>query len=402
MISAFTQGNIDHFIYMSQPEGYIDSRYPDHVLRLNKALYGLKQSARIWYDTLKEVLLNKLDFKSLLAEGSIFINQSTSIILCVYVDDIAVIGPNQQTIKSFISNIKSNFNIKKLGLIKDYLGVDIDYRPQDGYLKLYQAKYINKILAKYGFKDLNPAKTPMDSKTKLEPNKGRAKASETYYFQMLIGSLLFLALACRPDITFAVIKLARFASNPSQDHVQAIKRVFRYLKGTVTLGIIYSSAYNSLYLQGYCDADYAGDLATAKSTTGYLFVLAGGPIIWKSKLQSILAQSSTESEYIAINTAAKELEFIRNILWELKVNIKAQERFPLYTDNNGALLLASNPVFHERTKHISVRFHYIRELINKGLLDLIHVPSKDQKADGLTKPLDTSLFLSFVKHLGLN
>jgi hypothetical protein len=402
MISAFTQGNIDYFIYMSQPEGYIDSRYPDHVLRLNKALYGLKQSARIWYDTLKEVLLNKLDFKSLLAEGSIFINQSTGIILCVYVDDIAVIGPNQQTIKSFISNIKRYFNIKKLGLIKNYLGVDIDYRPQDGYLKLYQAKYINKILAKYGFKDLNPAKTLMDSKAKLEPNKGRAKASETHYFQMFIGSLLFLALACRPDITFAVIKLARFASNPSQDHVQAIKRVFRYLKGTVTLGIIYSSAYNSLYLQGYCDADYAGDLATAKSTTGYLFVLAGGPIMWKSKLQSIVAQSSTESEYIAINTAAKELEFIRNILWELKVNIKTQERFPLYTDNNGALLLASNPVFHERTKHILVRFHYIRELINKGLLDLIHMPSKDQKADGLTKPLDTSLFLSFVKHLGLN
>jgi hypothetical protein len=130
-----------------------------------------------------------------------------------------VIGPNQQTIKSFISNFKYYFKIKELGLIKNYLGVDIDYRPQDGYLKFYQAKYINNILTKYSFKDLNPAKTSIDSKTKLEPNKGRAKTSEIYYFQILIGFLLFLVLAYRPDITFAVIKLARFASNPSQNHV---------------------------------------------------------------------------------------------------------------------------------------------------------------------------------------
>jgi hypothetical protein len=116
------------------------------------------------------------------------------------------------------------------------------------------------------------------------PNKNKAKTDKIYYFQILIGSLLFLALAYRPDITFAVIKLARFASNPNQDHVQAIKRVFRYLKGTVTLGIIYSSANQSFYLQGYCDTDYAGVITSAKSTTGYLFILAGGPIIWKSKL----------------------------------------------------------------------------------------------------------------------
>jgi hypothetical protein len=123
----------------------------------------------------------------------------------------------------------------------------------------------------------------MDPKAKLVPNENKAKANEIHYFQMLIGSLLFLALACRPDITFAVIKLARFASNPSQDHVQAIKRVFGYLKGTTSLGITYS-ANQSPYLQGYCDADYAGDTSTAKSTTRYIFILAGGPIMWKSKL----------------------------------------------------------------------------------------------------------------------
>ena len=242
----------------------------------------------------------------------------------------------------------------------------------------------------------------MDLKAKLVLNENKAKADEIHYYQMLIGSLLFLALASRPNITFVVIRLARFASNPSQDHLQAIKRVFGYLKGTITLGITYSLANQSPYLQGYCDADYAGDVSTAKSTTGYIFILAGGPIIWKSKLQSIVAQSSTESEYIAINTAAKELEFIRNILLELKIKIKTQERFPLYTDNNGALLLANNPVFHERTKHIVVRYHYIRQLINNSLLDLIHIAFKDQKANSLTKPLNTGLFNAFIKQLGLN
>jgi histidyl-tRNA synthetase len=141
-----------------------------------------------------------------------------------------------------ICRIADQIFFTNVDLIKDYLRVKIDYRPKDSYLKFYQAKYIKKILKKYGFQDLKPAKTPMDPKAKLVPNKNKAKTDEIYYFQILISFLLFLALACRPDITLVVIKLARFASNPSQDYVQAIKRVFRYLKGTVILGIIYSSA----------------------------------------------------------------------------------------------------------------------------------------------------------------
>ena len=194
-------------------------------------------------------------------------------------DDIAIIGPNQEAINSFINSIKSYFKIKELGLIKDYLSIKIDYRPKDGYLKLYQAKYIKKILRKYDFQDLKQAKTPIDPKAKLVPNENKAKANEIYYYQMLISSLLFLALASRPNITFIVIKLARFASNPSQNHVQAIKRVFGYLKGTITLRITYSLANQSPYLQGYYDIDYTGDISTAKSTTRYIFILARGPII---------------------------------------------------------------------------------------------------------------------------
>ena len=369
------------------------------MLKLNKALYGLKQSARIWYNTLKDVLLNKLGFKPLLAENSIFINRTTGIIITVYVDDLAIIGPSIEAIQSFIKEIKNHFKIKDLGLIKDYLSIQLDYKPEQGYLKLYMGKYITKILERFNFSNINPSQTPMDANIKLEPNKEQAKPETIKYFQQLIGSLLYLALACRPDITFAVIKLARFASNPSELHLNAIKKVFRYLKGTINLGIIYTKN-GASYIQGYCDADYAGDLAQAKSTTGYLLFLAGGVIMWKSKLQSIIAQSTTEAEYIAINAAAKEIAFIRALLEELK--LFTQNKIPLYTDNNGALLLANNPVYHERTKHISVKYHLIRDYINKGMLDLIFIPTNSQKADGMTKPLAKIKFNEFITHLNLN
>ena len=207
-------------------------------------------------------------------------------------------------------------------------------------------------------------------------------------------------MATRPDIAYSVILLARFASNPSLEHKNAVNNVFNYLSKTIDLGIIYTKDDNINYISGYCDADYAGDLSSAKSTSGYLFYLAKGPITWKSKLQTIIAQSTTEAEYIAINIAAKEAVYIRALLEEL--GLYKQNKLPLYTDNNGALLLANNPLFHERTKHIAVKYHYIRDLINKGILDLIYIPTKEQKADGLTKPLDKLKFREFIRMLNLD
>jgi hypothetical protein len=238
----------------------------------------------------------------------------------------------------------------------------------------------------------------MEAKTKLEPNPKQASAEDINYYQQLIGSLLFLALAVRADICFAVIKLARFASNPSETHFLAIKRIFRYLKGTAYLGIVYSKGDPS-YIQGYADADYAGDQLEAKSTTGYLLFIAGGVFMWKSKLQSIIAQSTTEAETVAINACGKELAFIKILLMEL--GLFRQSKLPLYCDNNGAILLAKNPIFHERTKHIKIKYYYIRQLINEGIIDLIFIPTKEQKADGLTKPLPNVGHQAFIAGLGL-
>lgn len=307
------------------------------------------------------------------------------------------------TIKAFTKDLKQFFNLKELGLIKDYLGIEINYDLEGQTLKLYQTKYIDKLLARFNMKDANTCTTPMDNRVKFEINNSQASKGDIKWFQAAIGGLLFLMLATRPDIAYCVITLARYASNPSIEHIMAVKRVFRYLKGTRYLGIVYSKQkkLNDLNIIGYCDADYAGDIASAKSTSGYIFYIANAPFMWKSKLQSIIAQSSTESEYIAINLAAKEAVFIINLMTELGF-YKEGYKLPIYTDNSGALQLAKNPVFHERTKHIAVRYHYIRDLINNGIIELIYIPTEDQKADGLTKPLGRKLFKGYLEHLGLN
>ena len=296
---------------------------------LNKALYSLKQSARIWYITLYNVLI-EMGFIMLKTENCIFINKESNIILYIYVDDLAVIGPNENIINTFINNIKKYFKVKNLGLIKDYLGIDIKYQPKNNYMKLSQERYINKLLIKYNMEDCNPAYTPMDPKIKLEPNKELATKEQIKWFQGLIGSLLYLMLATRVDIAYIVIKLSRYAINPSEIHIIAIKRILRYLKATINYGITYIIN-NTLsnYLIGYSDADYTGDINTAKSTSGYIFFMANGPISWKSKLQTIIAQSTTEAEYMAINAATKEAIYIKSVLEEL--GHYNQQKLPLYT-----------------------------------------------------------------------
>ncbi|CAL3962787.1 unnamed protein product [Diplocarpon coronariae] len=365
-------------IYIAPPNGIYTSKYSNKLLKLNKALYGLKKSARLWFITLKEVLIQKLGFTALLADSCILYNKKLNIIICVYVDDLALIGPNINLIKSFIKGLEEYFKLKDLGPIKDYLGINIEYNQE----KAGKLKNI-----------------PIEPKIKLEPNPNKATSNEITRFQQIIGSLLFLTLATRPDISYAVIKLARFASNPSENHIIAVKNLLRYLKGTKSLGLIYKNSPNK-YITGYCDADYAGDIGSAKSTTGYSFYLANCLFSWKSKLQSIIAQSTTEAEYMAINSAAKEAVYIKQILLELGFYI--QNKLPLYTDNNGALLLAKNPQFHERTKHIAVKYHYIRDLISKGEIDLIYINTLSQKADGFTKPLAKPQFVEFLKQLAIS
>ena len=344
-----------------------------------------------------------MGFISLKSKTCIFINKESNIIICLYVDDLAIIGPDKEVINNFINNIQVYFKVQNLGPIKDYLEIDINYNINQGYIKLSQAKYIIKLLIKYNMENCNPLYTPLDSKLKLEPNKETATIEQIKWFQGLIGALLYLTLSTRVDIAYAVIKLSRYAINPSNIHISVLKRILRYLKATINYSITYSSYNNpdnnpnNNYITGYTDSDYAGDINTSKSTNGYIFYLANGPISWKSKLQTIIVQNTTKAEYMAINAATKEAVYIKVLLEEL--GHYNQQKFPIYTDNNGALLLAKNPVFHERTKHIAVKYHYIKDLIDQDIIDLIYINTINQKADGLTKALDKAKFKGFLKHL---
>ncbi len=242
---------------------------------------------------------------------------------------------------------------------------------------------------------INPVAIPIETGFIRQKYNQIATTNDIKWYQQAIGSLLYAALLTRPDIAYIVNTLAKYSSNPGPEHIKAVKRIFRYLKGSLDYTITYNgNTTNSLYTKGYTDADYAGDKDEYKSTTGYIFYLANGPIAYSTKLQEVTAQSTTEAEYIALATATKEATFIKAILEEL--DYFQQSNIPIYSDNNGALLLAKNPTFHARSKHINVRYHLVRQKLADNTISIHYIPTNKQVADGLTKPLPRVKFKEFI------
>jgi phosphopantetheinyl transferase (holo-ACP synthase) len=311
------------------------------------------------------------------------------------VDNIAITGPDNDYISEIISKLSKRFAITDLGPITSYLGVEIKRTTDYKTTILSQKDYIIKVLKKFKMDKSNSVSTPIDIGFIRQKYDKTSSNEDTKWYQQAIGSLLYAALLTRPDIAYATSMLGRYASNPGPEHIKAVKRVFRYLKGSLNYSITYSGdTKTSLYITGYTDADYAGDKDEYKSTTGYIFYLANGPISYKSKLQPITAQSTTEAEYIALANATKEATYIKALITEL--GLYKQSNIPIYSDNNGAIQLAKNPAYHERSKHINVRYHLIRQKLADNTISIHYIPTKDQKADGLTKPLSKTRFKEFI------
>lgn len=242
--------------------------------------------------------------------------------------------------------------------------------------------------------------TPMEPGSYLMKAKDAADTQLIRRYQCAIGSLMYAMTQTRPDIAYAVSTLSQFAHNPDETHWKALKRVFRYIRGTLDVTIKYKSDTSGrLQLLGYSDSDWGGDLETRKSTSGYVFQLANGPVSWCSKRQKTVALSSCEAEYMALTETTKEAVWMRGLLQEL--GLKGFNSVAIRMDNQGAMALAKNPEFHARTKHIDIRHHYIREVESRGLIHLNYVPTADMAADGLTKPLSTVKFLRFIDLIGL-
>ncbi|UYV68298.1 hypothetical protein LAZ67_5003753 [Cordylochernes scorpioides] len=383
--TAFLNGELEKLVYLEQPEGY--KRDDNSCYRLHKSLYGLKQSSRNWNKKFTN-FLNSHNFKTSDADPCIFIgtHNDSNVILALYVDDGIILSKDKEAIAIIMDELEHAFEITS-GSVNFFVGLQIEQSEDRASIFIHQSSYIDKILSKFNMADCIPASVPMDPSVILTkqdcPTPEQKEKMPKFPFREAVGSLMFASCVSRPDITYAVSQVSKFLEYPGPAHCTTVKNIFRYLKGTPHMGILFTGQDQ---LVGYSDSDFARDVDSRKSTTGYAFMMNGGTVSWASQRQPIIALSTTESEYIA----ACELIWIRRLLQGIGCDITKETE--LYIDNQAALKLVETPVFHKRTKHIDVRYHFIRSKHEEGELKVHHVCSSEQLPDIMTKPLPRNQF----------
>jgi hypothetical protein len=393
--NAFLQGDLDEVVYMDVPLGL--RRQGEHmVCRLNKSLYGLKQASRNWFAKFS-CAIQKAGFIQSKADYSLFTksDSNTFTAVLIYVDDIIVTGNNAQAIKSLKDFLFQQFHIKDLGDLKYFLGIEVS-RSKKG-IFISQRKYALDILSDVGLLGSRPTTFPMETYLKLSPDEGDPLHDPTKY-RRLVGRLIYLTVT-RPDLVYSVQILSQFMQNPRKPHWEAALRVLRFIKGNVGQGLFFPSS-NDVILKAYCDSDWASCETTRRSISGFCVFLGDALISWKSKKQTTVARSSAEAEYRAMAATCLEITWLRYILQDLK--IPQSKPASLFCDNQAALHIAKNPVFHERTKHIEIDCHIVREKLQAGVIAPSYVQSRSQLADILTKPLGKEQFQYLSGKLGLH
>uniref|UniRef100_A0A2N9HY47 Integrase catalytic domain-containing protein n=1 Tax=Fagus sylvatica TaxID=28930 RepID=A0A2N9HY47_FAGSY len=350
--NAFLHGELDREIYMIQPMGFQNQDHPEYVCKLRKALYGLKQAPRAWYGKIAE-FLTQSGYSVTPADTSLFVkaNEGKLAIVLVYVDDLVITGDDEEEILRTKENLSVRFQMKELGQLKHFLGLEVD-RTREG-IFLCQQKYSKDLLKRFGMLECKPISKPMEPNAKMCAHEGKDLEDATMYRQ-LVGSLIYLTLT-RPDISYAVSVMSRYMQNPKKPHLEAVRRILRYVKSTIDYGLLYKKG-EDCKLVGYCDADYAGDHDTRRSTTGYVFKLGSGTISWCSKRQPTVSLSTTEAEYRAAAMAAQESTWLMQLMRDLHQPI--DYAVSLHCDNQSAIRLAENPEFHARTKHVEITGEY--------------------------------------------
>ncbi|KAJ4702464.1 Retrovirus-related Pol polyprotein from transposon TNT 1-94 [Melia azedarach] len=317
--NAFLQGTLSDRVFIQQPQGFVDSQYPSHVCQLHKAIYGLRQAPRAWYNELRSFLLG-YGFINSKSDTSLFIYTSGTCImyLLVYVDDILLTGNHNSMLRTFTTRLSNRFSLKDLGKLNYFLGVET-IRTSTG-LFLSQQRYILDLLQRTNMHEAKEVSIPLSSSETLKLDDGSLRHYPTEYRQVL-GSLHYLSLS-RPDVSYAVNRLAQFMHRPTSIHWLAVKRVLRYLKGTSHYGVFISTA-SPITLHAFADADWAGDPDTRHSTSAYVVFLGSNPISWSSKKQYTIARSSTEAEYHAIAAATAKVNWLTNLIRELAIQLPA-------------------------------------------------------------------------------
>ena len=395
--NAFLAGTLDAEIYMTAPPGY---EQEIGTVLLVKSLYGLRQAPRIWYNTLIQKL-HILGFKELISDSCVFIHHTEKCYLLIFVDDIILYTKNETFRTKIETSLKTFFDIKMLGTLRLFIGMQVDTNKY-GNVRIHQCDYVQKlkdVFRKYFTGYFSSVNCPCDSNVKLSRNQSpdtphEQKKMQSYPYRQLIGSLLYL-LGTRPELYFIIISLSKFVANPGYLHWLAALRVLFYVCNTPLFGLVIKVG-QKFKLSVYVDSDHASDVDDRKSMSGYIIYLGSTPIVWRSKKQKGKpAESSTEAEYIAFSACINEIVWIIAFLSELGLSVPTP--VPVYYDNTSAKDLAHNPVHHERTKHIDIRYHRIREFILDGTISLHYVKSADNPADIFTKSVTVSVFKYLIR-----
>lgn len=361
----------------------------DHkrVCKLRKSLYGLKQSSRCWNErfikSLRAFNLNQSE-----ADPCVFISVDIKVMLylAIYIDDGLVVSSDKVLADKLINHLQKEFKIK-ISPLSLFLGMQVN-RQVDGSIFIRQEQYLNRLLERFHI-GANSVTIPADNHQSFGDYNDEDRERGNFPFREAVGSLSFIANVSRPDIAYAVNSIAQFCEEPLKVHWNAVKRIFKYLKGTRNFGITFNAGADCSRIVAYSDADFAGETHSRKSTTGFVLKLGTGPVLWGSRRQRSVALSTTESEYVAASETVREIIWAQRLLVELAGKIVKKPI--LRMDNQSVMKLIRNPEFHRRSKHIEIKFHFVRSKYAEEFV-LEYINTRNQEADILTKRLARATF----------
>lgn len=380
---------------MNQPKGFEARGQEDKVCLLKKSIYGLKQASRLWNQTVHKIVV-QLGYTQSKYEPCVYfkVKMKKMTIITLYVDDFFIFSNDNEEKLKLKNRLKQEFKIKDLGELSYALGLRFTRDKKTNGYRIDQKHYIEDMLKKFNMEDCKPAATPVD--VSLMKEKGSIITNVPY--QSLIGSLMYLCVNTRPDISFITSYLSQFNTEHTDIHWKMAKRVLRYLKGTLEVGLTYKPIRKSI--EGFSDSDFANNTADRHSYSGYVFTHAGGPISWISRKQKCIALSSCEAEYVALSEATRESIFLQNFYSEILAKKKIQQMI-INGDNQSALKLTENHVFHDRLKHIDIKYHFVREQVEKDRIQLKYLSTEEMLADIFTKGLGKVKHNKCLQGLGM-
>jgi hypothetical protein len=385
-------------VYMKPPKGSL-ARKLGRLWKLLKCLYGLKQASRMWNSTFTDFLL-ELGFIQNRADPCIFVLETAQehMFIGLFVDDLLIVSKNTSGIMWIIGELSRRFKIQHLGEINWYLGIKIERNRKERIMMLSQDTFIESTAEEFGLALAKKPFSPLDPGTRRMIGEDKEETSLNCPYRQAIGKLLYISVCTRPDLAFSIALLSRYLDKPKKIHWNLVKRVIAYLNHTKSYKLVLGGVDGSLKLTGYSDSDWGQDTSTGRSTTGFVFKMGIGSISWMSRLQKTVALSTSEAEYQALATALQEYLYLRNVLAEMKLPGSITE---IHVDNQSCIKLAKNPWTNGRSKHINLKYHFVRDLVKENVVKISYLQTEEMIADGFTKPLSGPQHAKFMSRLGL-